>query len=663
MSKRVGFFTLILVLLVGLAPGFAFAQEANAGEALKAGSFGETQGALEGNNGVASQSTSKLTANSEEIAAEDCALLRSDGSLWTCSENGVPVSSVFPSSSAEDRVRTLFVASDVKSIPNVVSITYTSGSTTHTTGSHGFYLRLENLETVHFLTNNDGVNLCTALSDKAFRGCSTLKEVANFDKTCITRIGNEAFENCSSMQTISIPATVTNIGKSAFEDCSDLGTVHFLTNSDGINPCSTLNESAFRECARLKEVINFDKTRITSIENYAFFECKSLESIGIPATVSSIGNYAFEDCFELKSVSFSSDSNLKAIGYSAFSGCTTLSSISFPKTLGSVKYGAFTGCTALKLVNIPSEQLVEINSGAFENTPLDSTFDNGAKIFVPGKLFQQYEKLAQFDNWGSHLCFIPGTETYQLLYTPQLVYTGKPLEPGVIVRRCDGVDLNKGTDYQVLYENANGESIEASSLVNVGSYKVHIRQEGEIKTTATYTIIPAEIDYPIANHGLVYSGKNLVGVSKGTGYTVKGGSATNAGIYTAMVTPDSNHTWWNGSTDTREIRWYIYKGANPMKVSGKTVKVKHPKKKKKMTVKASKAFKFSKKAVGQVRYTRVANESSKWLPAVDWKTGKITVKAGARKGKTYKVKVVVQALGNTNYQSASKIVTVKVKVV
>lgn len=104
----------------------------------------------------------------------------------------------------------------------------------------------------------------------------------------------------------------------------------------------------------------------------------------------------------------------------------------------------------------------------------------------------------------------------------------------------------------------------------------------------------------------------------------------------------------------------VVKAANPMKVSGLAVKVAYSKTKARM-VKAAKACKFSKKAAGTVTYARVAKGSSKWL-SVNRKTGAITVKAGAPKGKTQSVRVRVSAAGNDIYKAFSKVITVKVLV-
>ena len=79
----------------------------------------------------------------------------------------------------------------------------------------------------------------------------------------VTRIGDGAFENCSSLTNITIPNSVTSIGSYAFECCSSLTNIT-IPNS------------------------------VTSIDYRAFRSCSSLTNITIPNSVTSIGPWIFE---------------------------------------------------------------------------------------------------------------------------------------------------------------------------------------------------------------------------------------------------------------------------------------------------------------------------------------------------------------------------------
>lgn len=101
---------------------------------------------------------------------------------------------------------------------------------------------------------------------------------------------------------------------------------------------------------------------------------------------------------------------------------------------------------------------------------------------------------------------------------------------------------------------------------------------------------------------------------------------------------------------------YTYaKKANTMVVTSKNKKIKYKKLKKKKQVISAITVK---KAQGKVTYKKVSgNKRIKVNPA----TGKITVKKKTKKG-TYKIKVKVNAAGNSNYKSVSKTITLKIKI-
>jgi len=68
---------------------------------------------------------------------------------------------------------------------------------------------------------------------------------------------------------------------------------------------------------------------VTSIERYAFSECRGLKSITIPNSVTSIGMYAFSYCMGLKSITI--PDSVTSIGMYAFWGCRGLKSVTTHK--------------------------------------------------------------------------------------------------------------------------------------------------------------------------------------------------------------------------------------------------------------------------------------------------------------------------------------------
>ena len=162
------------------------------------------------------------------------------------------------------------------------------------------------------LTLNNG-----SVADIEGSGELTSAMTASYKAACVsaeigdlcTSIGEHAFNECTSLSSVTIGNGVTSIGDGAFRKCSGLTSIE-IPNS------------------------------VTSIGGGAFQGCSGLSSITIPNSVTSIGNYAFEVCSGLTSITIGS--GVTSIGSVAFQGCSGLTSItSYIMTAPSVVGGTF----------------------------------------------------------------------------------------------------------------------------------------------------------------------------------------------------------------------------------------------------------------------------------------------------------------------------------
>ncbi|KAK8895355.1 hypothetical protein M9Y10_023817 [Tritrichomonas musculus] len=192
----------------------------------------------------------------------------------------------------------------------------------------------------------------TKIGNYAFDGCSSLTQISI--PSSVTKIGYNAFEGCSSLTQISIPSSVTEIGNSAFKGCSSLTQISIPSS------VTKIGYNAFEGCSSLTQISI--PSSVTEIGNNAFKGCSSLTQISIPSSVTKIGNYAFGGCSSLTQISI--PSSVTEIGNSAFEGCSSLTQISIPSSVTKIEPYAFERCSSLTQISIPSS-VTEIGNDAF----------------------------------------------------------------------------------------------------------------------------------------------------------------------------------------------------------------------------------------------------------------------------------------------------------
>ena len=205
----------------------------------------------------------------------------------------------------------------------------------------------------------------TSIGDQAFINCTSLTSITI--PSSVTSIGARAFHSCSGLTSITIPSSVTSIGDGPFVGCSGLTNIEVDTNNPNYK---SIDGNLYTKDGKTLIAYAIGKTdtsfaipnSVTSIGWGAFSGCSNLTSITIPESVTSIGWAAFHSCSGLTSITI--PESVTSIGSSAFYWCTSLTSITIPESITSISSSAFFCCSSLTNITIP-DSVTYIGDSAF----------------------------------------------------------------------------------------------------------------------------------------------------------------------------------------------------------------------------------------------------------------------------------------------------------
>jgi hypothetical protein len=165
--------------------------------------------------------------------------------------------------------------------------------------------------------------------------------------TTLTTINEYAFDGCSALRgRLTIPPLVASLsGSYTFRDCTALEEFDWPTGAG----TPTMGNNTFQGCVSLRSVTLPDG--LTTIASSGFSGCTSLESIAIPASVTTIPAAAFLNCMSLESIAI--PAGVTTIAANAFQGCSSLESVTLPGGLTVINTNTFQGCASLRWVKWP----------------------------------------------------------------------------------------------------------------------------------------------------------------------------------------------------------------------------------------------------------------------------------------------------------------------
>ncbi len=184
-----------------------------------------------------------------------------------------------------------------------------------------------------------GTEVAVSSCDTSATNVSIMPRIDGYD---VVSISDEAFAECDSLQTLTIPYTVTEIGEAAFYGCTALTS---LTIPDAV---TEIEAGTFFYCSALTE-LNLGEG-VTTIGDMAFGYCTSLTELTLPDSLESVGTQLFYYCISLEKVDI--PESLTELGAYTFYGCMSMTEFNIPATLEEVGAMSFFGCQSLATISV-----------------------------------------------------------------------------------------------------------------------------------------------------------------------------------------------------------------------------------------------------------------------------------------------------------------------
>ncbi len=192
---------------------------------------------------------------------------------------------------------------------------------------------------------------------------------AEYNHKPVLEIAADAFISNRSMETVVLPRCLQSIANLAFVDCRTLRSVTFAEGDSEIE-LRSIGLHAFFDCRSLSSFPFALCEKLTTIGDSCFAQCRQLNEIDLPDSLTNIGSGAFTgtglynsrdkwegqalylDCHLIKvdenfEGTFTIKPNTVSVAMEAFKGCTKLTGIVIPVSVTFFDKDAFAGCEQL----------------------------------------------------------------------------------------------------------------------------------------------------------------------------------------------------------------------------------------------------------------------------------------------------------------------------
>lgn len=352
-----------------------------------------------------------------------------------------------------------------------------------------------------------------SIGEDAFRDCSSMESVI-FENTVLEKISDGAFWGCSALSSIALPDSVTEIERNAFFETG-------LRNIQLPEKLTLIGGGAFCNCKNLKQVQL--PPQLKELGDGAFFNCENLTQIQLPAQLNKLGTDAFRNCTSLDKIDI--PAGLKQIESATFRN-TGLTSVTLHEGLTKIEDWAFHDCLKLKKIRIP-KSVTDIGGLALG---IRYNMGNGAEEVIPGgftvegytgsaaeryvkrmhqseNLYHVFFKDVKFVSIGGQTAAVTNISKTKISALKTRAFTGKPLTQALTIT-YGGKKLVNGRDYTLTWKNNKNIGIASVTIKGKGKYNGSVTKKFRItvQKNAVYTV--SRLKYKISNADT--SGKGTV---------------------------------------------------------------------------------------------------------------------------------------------------------
>ena len=219
-----------------------------------------------------------------------------------------------------------------------------------------------------------------------------------------------AFQGCTNLRGLILPANMTVVGQSSFQGCTALVTEIISNSIKDIADWAFYN-SGVRGVLHLP---NLEKIGNRSFKNTDVEEVTSLGKItelGKYESWSGAGYGVFAGCVNLRKVVL--HDGLKLIGQSAFHGCTALTELNWVDTIELIEQDAFRDTSSMKIEISRTNNIKSVADWAFYNSGISGelyapnieilhnrSFKNCRNLISVSSIGDKITELGKYESWS-----------------------------------------------------------------------------------------------------------------------------------------------------------------------------------------------------------------------------------------------------------------------